>query len=351
MFTKLAALLLTLIVGAIPAGRDSRPMGQVLSRALDVAFSHLLCLFIATRLGVFTVKPLESRGYAAIPDLLALLFVLFLKAIAFVVAPAVVLAMFLRSIPGFGWRIAIYGLFAAAGLTTHYVALERNAAERRAEESAVRAEKSRRAAEGAAEQSMAEAYATAGQREQQRIGELSRRYGELAYEAQKRWRADIEAAGAIGEDAGVPPMLRVDRFDAERLRITNLGPRRACVSIARVFRRRGDAEYQRCPLDTRRECQELAVGRPTEWVLLRDLDNTACASGWLEFRVGKVLRPEPSWWSRSALVEFDRSAPDPRLSTVQLPEYRLVTEVAELEKILSERDRAARWRDELANAQ
>jgi hypothetical protein len=73
----------------------------------------------------------------------------------------------------------------------------------------------------------------------------------------------------------------------------------------------------------------------------------ACTGRLLEFRVGTAQSPEPTWWSDSGLEYFDaEDAIAPRYADYDV--LRLRGEIAMFESMLTEPDRAGRWRRELA---
>jgi hypothetical protein len=119
------------------------------------------------------------------------------------------------------------------------------------------------------------------------------------------------------------------------------------VKLVRVLRQPGSQEYLRCPLDTERECTDIRRGQSATFGLLRHAGNDACQRGALEYRVGTPTKPEPSWWSMSALENGTPRANDFRDRYSRMSTIDLVNERARLEKLMMEPDRAARWARDL----
>jgi hypothetical protein len=171
----------------------------------------------------------------------------------------------------------------------------------------------------------------------------------LEAQARIRWRADVDAAGAKGPPGLVPPMLEIREETPGQWRVTNRSERSVCVSIARVARSaKGVTNYDHCPSDIAVGCREIARRGSRQFVFHRNERSRACIAATFEFRVGTPQKPEPTWWSDSALEEFDRDVSEP-------PQYaefdilHLRGEIAVVEAMLAERDRASRWRRELAS--
>jgi hypothetical protein len=350
MFTvlgKVLMVILGLVIGAIPRGRETRPFTQVLSATLDLLASFALTWVVAVQLGVFKVKPLESRGYDAIGELIGVLALLALKAIACIVIPAVLLCMLLRRIDGLTWRLVAYSLLSVVGIGGWYLQEQRAAAmqeiaamERRAAEDRSRSQKSDA-------QMMEEARANAELREREAQARLAEHALELSLEARKRWRADIEAAGATGLEGDMPYFIAARQAGPYEYQVTNLMGKRVCVNVVRFMRKPGTDVYLRCQFDEHRACRVIASRRTENFTLLSDENLPACASRQFEYRIGTPRNPEPSWWSRSALAAFDQSRPDGREAFMNQSIIGLRGEIASYEKMLAEPERAARWRAEL----
>ena len=71
-----------------------------------------------------------------------------------------------------------------------------------------------------------------------------------------------------------------------------------------------------------------------------------CLNAALEFRVGNVDEPEPSWWSRTAFNTFV----DPPMDIGYKDETTLQADIARFEATVEDQDRAARWRREMTTA-
>ena len=171
------------------------------------------------------------------------------------------------------------------------------------------------------------------------------RLSELWGRVQDKWRADIKAAQAFERTGVIPPMLEVEEAGAF-VRVTNLGRKPVCLRLTRVARNSTKPnDVARCMLDSE-TCQVIAPGTEQRFQLFRAGNPPDCYHALLEFRVGTPLDPEPTWWSASALEEFDVT-PRPELPGLDQPgEFAAMTE--KLNALLAESDRAARWRRELA---
>jgi hypothetical protein len=86
-------------------------------------------------------------------------------------------------------------------------------------------------------------------------------------------------------------------------------------------------------------------GRSADIGMFPDAASPACRARHFEYRIGSPMQPEPSWWSRSALDDFDRHPPDPMAGLTNLPTMQVRGEIAILEDMLAEKDRATRWRE------
>jgi hypothetical protein len=102
--------------------------------------------------------------------------------------------------------------------------------------------------------------------------------------------------------------------------------------------------YLRCPADLHRDCVELMPKETRTFPLVFDERSPACREKRFEFRVGTPLKPEPSWWSTSALRYFDENKPDMREPVISDETLVVRGEIARLEKMLAETDRAGRWK-------
>jgi hypothetical protein len=176
---------------------------------------------------------------------------------------------------------------------------------------------------------------------------LAARLAELRNSVAVKWRADVDAAHAHGEPGIVPPMLdvREERFSVEV--INRLADRPVCVQLQRVSRRSTRAnDYDRCRLDLE-TCRDIEPGALHRFQLFNTGNPAACMAAPLEFRVGTPMHPEPTWWSRSALEDFDAAPPTVATVASATEKRQLRGDIAELEALLSETGRAARWSREL----
>jgi len=321
-FSKIVAVLLAVATFQNPfKGMDSHAIRKSLSNTLDFFFCLAFVSVVLIQLGLVKVSPLESRGYDALSELILGLG----KALFFILLPTILLCWMLRGIEGLAVRVAIYGAFAVIGVAGYHFAMERAKADAKGGETTARA--------------------NVEVREVQAHADYAARLAELSAEAHVRWRADVEAAGAWGGDGVVPPMLVVTNPGSSSLKVTNQASRTICVGIARVLRKPGTDVYDRCPQDIGRRCSEILPGRSAQVGMFPDTASPACGGGFYEYRIGTPMQPKPSWWSRSALDDFDRHPPDPMAGLTNLPTMRLRGEIAILEDMLAEKDRAKRWRE------
>jgi hypothetical protein len=159
--------------------------------------------------------------------------------------------------------------------------------------------------------------------------------------AVEKWRADILTATALGEIGAVPPMLTV-RETGSLVQLTNRGAGPACVQLARVTRPNTDA-VERCQVGPA-TCSMVKPGATLRLHVDRSGAKDNCLNAALEFRVGNVDFPEPSWWSRTAFNEFA----DRTLDISYKEEADLQADIARFEATVEDQGRAARWRQELA---
>jgi hypothetical protein len=161
-----------------------------------------------------------------------------------------------------------------------------------------------------------------------------------------KWRADIKSAQATERTGVIPPMLEVEEAGAF-VRVTNIGKKQICLRLTRVARNSTRPnDVARCVLDSE-TCREIAPGHTQRFQLFRAGNAPDCYHALLEFRVGTPLAPEPTWWSASALEEFDVS-PRPGLPGELNQPGEMAATTEKLNALLVESDRAARWKRELA---
>jgi hypothetical protein len=185
--------------------------------------------------------------------------------------------------------------------------------------------------------------AAAERRAAARRASLEQRWRSARSIAVEKWRADILTANALGEIGAVPPMLKV-RITASQVQITNRGAGPACVQLARVTRPKTDA-VQRCQVGPG-TCSLVKPGATLRLPAFGTGATDSCLNAALEFRVGNVDFPEPSWWSRTAFNEFS----DPPMDIGYKDEADLQADIARFEATVEDQDRAVRWRRSLLDA-
>ncbi|HUQ10132.1 MAG TPA: hypothetical protein VM146_07425 [Steroidobacteraceae bacterium] len=186
-----------------------------------------------------------------------------------------------------------------------------------------------------------ESAASAAQLSSARRASVEGRWRTARSIAVEKWRADMLTATALGEIGAVPPMLTV-RETGSQVQLTNRGAGPACVQLARVTRPKTDA-VERCQVGPA-TCSMIKPGATLRLQVDRSGAKDDCLNAVLEFRVGNVDFPEPSWWSRTAFNEFADRATD--ISYKQ--EADLQADIARFEATVEDQGRAARWRQELA---
>jgi hypothetical protein len=335
---KVLLILLSLVVsGVSKATGEEGPRGFLrdLNRTLDFGFGIVITGFLSWKIGLLAIKPLEARGYDAIGPLIVALLMLGLKAVLFVLLPTIFLCMFLRRFESLLPRLVVYGVVSLVGAGIYY------AAQKNAEAQALRLAQEKAAEEAARQQLQREALTmemarvNAVQREAEELKSSQSRLLDLRNQARDRWRTDLQAAGAFGGDGEVPPMLRVFQNGPYEVKVTNAGPNRACVKLVRSMRKPGTDIYLRCPADLFRDCQEIPSRATVTFYMQFDERSPACREQRYEFRVGTPLKPEPSWWTNSALAQFDERPPDMREPVISDEILVVRSEIAKLEKWLS----------------
>jgi hypothetical protein len=191
---------------------------------------------------------------------------------------------------------------------------------------------------------MAQARAQAAKREIEERREARQRLLELRIQARDRWLADIRAAGAIGAEGETPPMIHVVASGPHEVRVTNAAKTRACVKLVRTLVKPGTDIHLRCPADLFRDCADINRGATVTFHLQFDERSPACRERQFEYRVGTPLKPEPTWWSASALRYIDENPLDMREPPISEETLTVRGEIARLEKMLAETGRAERWR-------
>jgi hypothetical protein len=347
---------LVILIIAILSGRrnplenDARIGFALLRVVIGFFVSLAMTYYGALALGVFNVSPIESRGLGAIPELIGALALLALKGLVCVLLPAILLSIFLSKIGSLAARIVLYiafGTVAVGSWYTHHQQVKQ------ATETAARAEREQqreRDFERQQTELATQARIDSDRREVERRTNLLDRIVKLQDQARKRWREDLEAAGAIGEPGEAPPFLDLRDNGAQGLALTNLSSGRVCVKVVRIHASPNSRYVERCQFDVNAPCSDVYSTRSLRLTRLGRGTSQSCDSLNLEYRIGDPRSQGLSWWSRSALQEFDLTAPEPREFYQQLPEVQLLGEVSILEKSLAEPDRAARWRRELESS-
>jgi hypothetical protein len=265
-------------------------------------------------------------------------------------------SVLMSQIQGIGTKLAIYGGVAVVLLIAQV--LSQQGEQRREREALAQAEANERraeerkrqreldaelAVEEAAEAEAAETAAAEARHQDVREALLAR-YEELSAVVPARWRDDVMAAGATGKPGEVPPMIRMTPVQRGMWQVTNLIDKPVCVRITRVIEE--DGRRQRCPLDAETQCREIGRKASRRILLYENPSVPACAHGQLEFRVGTAASPEPSWWTRTALEDFDPAAVVDDLRYRKYSIDHLRGEIALFEAMLADRQRATRWRNE-----
>jgi hypothetical protein len=324
-------------------------VAEQLSRTLDLCFAIALCGVAAWALGALRIKPLESRGYEAFSELLISLSVLGLKAVLLVLLPAFFLYRLLRSFEGLTVRFVVYGILASLAAMAWHLDQKRGAARAAAQARALEATQEVAREAQRETMTMEQARQNAARKEKEEHERTVEQLVELTMQVYLKWNQDLLAARAIGLEGELPPMLAIVDQGSDTVKVTNLSPGNACVKLVRALRLPDSQEYLRCPLDTERDCAVLRRGQSMSFSLLRHAGNDACRGGTVEYRVGTPLKPEPSWWSMSALEDGTERAADFRNRYARMTTIDLINERAKLEKLLTEPDRAARWARELGS--
>jgi hypothetical protein len=316
------------------------------ARTLDLFFSFALVGSIAWAIGALRVGPLESRGYDAIGELIGLLLLFGFKCLLFVVLPATLLYMLLRSFEGLGVRLVVYGFFALIGFGAWHFAGQRDESQQRVQAATQMREQMENDQKQREAESMEQARVIAERKEQEEHEKAVSRLLELTLQTHERWLEDLRASGAIGFERDPPPMLHIVDDGLHQKKITNLTSKKVCVKITRVMRHPGSQDYLRCPQDRVGDCVEISRGASALFNVYPHGNNEACRTGQLEYRVGTPLQPEPSWWSLSALADLDVRAVEfePRYAAMTTLDLR--SEILRLETMLEETDRAERWKRE-----
>ena len=142
-------------------------------------------------------------------------------------------------------------------------------------------------------------------------------------------------------------MLALKLLPEGQAELSNKGAAAVCVNAARVELDAAGRVIGRCWLAAR-HCQVIPAGETRRLKTYLITSPTACAARQVEFRVGSMMDPEPSWWTDTALREFDARPPGTGRFLDNMPVEMLKAERAYLQGLLGAADRDARWRRELA---
>lgn len=254
-----------------------------------------------------------------------------------VVAGVVLLARLFNRIhesnPRLSWGLAV-GVVLIAGLGTLGVKhLKQWRAETRAEAAAERLQRQQRASDQSIDR-----QAQAAEAERQNRAQLIERWQTARGRAIEQWRQDLIEAHAVGGLGAAPPMLSIDDTGSQVM-ITNRANEAACVLVTRIATRDGGV-MARCSVGAHR-CVSIQAGATVRWPTLRTGNSELCLTGSLEFRVGNVDHPNPSWWSQTALNQFGGDDPAPGFRERQ-SDAALMTEIVRLEQQIEDRMRVER---------
>jgi hypothetical protein len=269
----------------------------------------------------------ESQDSNIPPGFWGLLgFFIFVTRLAVAVAIALVLRRILALAHGVDPRLA-WGVFGCVMLvlagTAGTLTYLKDAKARASEVASAEVHEAQRRS---AEQSL-EVEARSAQAERDARTALVARWRFARTQAHDAWRKKMVAAGMLGGRAVLPPMLEV-RDDGKTVTVTNRATDSACVLVTRIgvsetgATERCTVGATRCVLIPRGETRRLATylaGNPE-----------SCLAGPLEFRVGNVDFPEPSWWSASAYEAFGERADEEHVE--RWSDDRLLSEASRLEK-------------------
>lgn len=237
--------------------------------------------------------------------------------------------------PVSAWIVVITFIGALVAMFVHYESPRHGSISRSQQEAnqrRIRAEDQARAAEKARIEA----------RQSEHLDNVTR----LSDQVEAKWRADIEAAGVTGGLGVVPPMLAVEEHTQYVIVTNKLTDRAVCVQLQRVSRRsqKGN-DYDRCRLDLD-TCRELPPGASLRFQQYRTGNPPDCANTPLEYRVGGPFAPEPTWWTSTALEDFDARPPPEPLRRDSSASWPLHGNEQQLRDLLTETDRAVRWRRE-----
>jgi hypothetical protein len=238
-----------------------------------------------------------------------------------------------QSNPRLAWTlvggVALAGSIGALGVSY----IKRARAEARAEASAELRQQRRAAANRGSEENVRAAEA-----ERQHRSDLIDRWRAARRTAVEQWRKDLTDARAVGGLGVTPPMLSI-QDTGSLVTVTNRTKNPACVIVSRIATRDA-AVMSRCTVGGNR-CIVIQGGATARWPTLRSGNSESCLAGSLEYRVGNVDYPDPSWWSESALAQLGGEDPDPEFVD-RWSDAALITEIGRLEKQIEDRTRVER---------
>ena len=272
-----------------------------------------------------------------------LTFIIILAVLALLYRAGLVIGGFVLLVRAFNWvhesnpRLA-WSLVAGVVLCGGLVALGANylkhaKAEARADAAAESRQRERAAASKAIDQ-----QAQTAEAERKYRAELIGRWRIARYTAIEHWRQDLIDDHAVGGLGAAPPMLSI-QDSGSVVTITNRAKHAACVLISRIATRDGGV-MARCSVGSNR-CVSIQAGATARWPTLRTGNSEICLAGSLEFRVGNVDHPDPSWWSQTALSQFGSEDPAPEF-VERKSDAALMTEIFRLEKQIEDRLRVER---------
>jgi len=230
-----------------------------------------------------------------------------------------------------------WGTFACVALAILVVggAIKRHEA-RKLEARAAATEEIREAERHSDEQAQA-ADRRAAQAERDARVALIERWRVARSNAIEAWRTQLVVGGALGPRGVSPPMLDV-HDDGKRVNVTNRAKHAACVLMTRIATNES-GRIVRCAV-AGDQCVVIPPGEARLLATLLARNPQSCLAGELEFRIGNVDHPDPSWWSKSAFADFTEIADTETVN--RWSDERLLVDVTRLEKQVQDRTRVER---------
>lgn len=225
-----------------------------------------------------------------------------------------------------------WGIFVCVALATLVVggAIKRHEAKKSEARAAATAE-IREAERRSAEQAQA-ADRRAAQAERGARVALIERWRLARSNAIETWRGHLIADGSLGGRGVSPPMLEI-HDDGKRVDVTNRATHDVCVLMTRIATNES-GRIERCAV-AGDHCVVIPPGEARRLATLLARNPPSCLEGELEFRVGNVDHPDPSWWSESAFADFAEIADTESVN--RWSDERLLAEVTRLEKQVQNR--------------